>query len=99
MRLLVLLLCLLALPAAAEGTKPERFRAAFADWLKDRGATRGVLAIRRDGVPVSVWSTGTDRDAALPLASLSKAATPKRLAENAVADRIEVPPTLRTGRK
>lgn len=75
MRLLVLLLCLLALPAAAEGTKPERFRAAFADWLKDRGATRGVLAIRRDGVPVSVWSTGTDRDAALPLASLSKAIT------------------------
>ncbi|MFC0159323.1 HupU protein [Mameliella alba] len=35
----------------------------------------------------------------MALASLSKAATPKRLAENAVADRIEVPPTLRTGRK
>ncbi|NVO29396.1 HupU protein [Donghicola sp. C2-DW-16] len=31
----------------------------------------------------------------MALASLSKAATPKRLAENATADRITIPPTLR----
>jgi len=31
----------------------------------------------------------------MALASLSKAATPRRLSENAVADRIEVPPTIR----
>lgn len=34
----------------------------------------------------------------MALASLSKAATPKRLADNAVSDRIEVPPTLRNGK-
>ena len=31
----------------------------------------------------------------MALASLSKAATPDRLARNAVADRVVVPPTLR----
>ena len=35
----------------------------------------------------------------MALASLSKAATPKRLAENALADRVEVTPTLRNTRK
>lgn len=35
----------------------------------------------------------------MALASLSKAATPARIAQNAVADRIEVPPTLRKPRK
>ncbi len=35
----------------------------------------------------------------MALASLSKAATPKRLAENAVADRVEVTPQIRSGKK
>ncbi|MDF0595066.1 HupU protein [Psychromarinibacter halotolerans] len=35
----------------------------------------------------------------MALASLSKAATPKRLAENAVADRVQVTPTLRRDKK
>ncbi|MDE4100009.1 HupU protein [Phaeobacter gallaeciensis] len=35
----------------------------------------------------------------MALASLSKAATPKRLAENAVSDRVRIAPTLREGRK
>jgi ferredoxin hydrogenase small subunit len=35
----------------------------------------------------------------MALASLSKAATPDRIARNAVSDRIEVPPTLRLPRK
>jgi len=35
----------------------------------------------------------------MALASLSKAATPARLAENAVADRVEVPPSIRQRRR
>jgi ferredoxin hydrogenase small subunit len=35
----------------------------------------------------------------MALASLSKAATPKRLAENAVSDRVRIAPTLREGKK
>ena len=35
----------------------------------------------------------------MALASLSKAATPKRLTENATADRVEVPPQIRSGKK
>ncbi len=46
------------------------------------------------GIPVGL-PTDMPKAWFMALASLSKAATPKRLAENAVSDRVTVPPTLR----
>ncbi len=49
------------------------------------------------GIPVGL-PTDMPKAWFMALASLSKAATPDRIARNAVADRIEVPPTLRKPR-
>jgi ferredoxin hydrogenase small subunit len=50
------------------------------------------------GIPVGL-PTDMPKAWFMALASLSKAATPKRIAENAVSDRVEVPPTIRKPRK
>lgn len=49
------------------------------------------------GIPVGL-PTDMPKAWFMALASLSKAATPDRLARNAVSDRVEVPPTLRKPR-
>ncbi|MEC7761466.1 MAG: HupU protein [Pseudomonadota bacterium] len=49
------------------------------------------------GIPVGL-PTDMPKAWFMALASLSKAATPKRIAENATADRVEVPPSVRKPR-
>ncbi|HBZ44999.1 MAG TPA: HupU protein [Maritimibacter sp.] len=50
------------------------------------------------GIPVGL-PTDMPKAWFMALASLSKAATPKRIGENAVSDRVEVPPTIRKPRR
>jgi CubicO group peptidase (beta-lactamase class C family) len=60
---------------APKDLKVADFRAAFARWMQDAGATRGALALRRDGQAVAALGLGMDAGRPVDLASLSKAIT------------------------
>ncbi|MEM8578136.1 MAG: serine hydrolase domain-containing protein [Pseudomonadota bacterium] len=79
MRWLALILCLAALPLAAQEAPDRAARAeviqdAFQTWL-DGLDGRGALAVRYAGAPVSLTGHGLNPDDPQPIASLSKAIT------------------------
>ncbi|MGZ9812407.1 serine hydrolase domain-containing protein [Pseudoroseicyclus sp. H15] len=67
--------CLTAFPAHAQESIPERVEAAWRGWAEEGGTEVSTLAVMQNGELVGEYAMGTEPDAAMPLASLTKAIT------------------------
>ncbi len=74
MRLILILLCASAGPLMAQD-RSEQVIAAFENWMTQQGVTEGSIAVIEGNSPVLTKGYGRDADAAVTLASLSKALT------------------------